>query len=55
LMPRDTKYYFDAMHYTDEGARKMAEIITSSLMPYLIQTVPSFTKDSCSGSRTNSG
>lgn len=36
-MPRDTKYYYDFYHFTNEGAEKIAEIIYNKLFPYLVQ------------------
>jgi lysophospholipase L1-like esterase len=34
-MPKSSKYYYDWMHYTNEGAEKVAEIIYNNLYPYL--------------------
>ncbi len=30
-MPKDSKYYYDFMHYTNAGAEKVASIISDSL------------------------
>jgi len=46
-MPKDTKYYYDYMHYTDVGARKVAQLATIDLLPYLEHEFPSFKKASC--------
>jgi lysophospholipase L1-like esterase len=46
-MPKDTKYYFDPMHYTDAGAKKVAELAAMGLLPYLERKFPSFNKGSC--------
>lgn len=35
LMPKDTLYFYDMMHYTNEGAAKVADIIYNALMPCL--------------------
>lgn len=35
LMPKDTFYFYDMMHYTNEGAEKVAEIICNALTPHL--------------------
>jgi hypothetical protein len=35
LMPKDTLYYYDIVHYTNEGAAKVADIIYKELSPYL--------------------
>jgi lysophospholipase L1-like esterase len=34
-MPKSSRYYYDFVHYTNEGARKVAEIIEEDLYPYL--------------------
>ncbi len=47
LMPRDTKYYFDPMHYTDVGAKKVAQLVAMGLLPYLGRNFPSFNKGTC--------
>jgi GDSL-like Lipase/Acylhydrolase family len=46
-MPKDTKYYFDHMHYTDAGAMTVAKLVAMELLPYLARKFPSFHKDSC--------
>lgn len=35
LMPKDSLYYYDYMHYTDEGAKKMAELILPEMKKIL--------------------
>ena len=40
LMPRDTLYYYDCMHYTNEGAEKVGEIIYENLNKYLSEKFP---------------
>jgi lysophospholipase L1-like esterase len=47
LMPKDTKYYYDNVHFTDAGAAKVAALVTSGLQPYLVKKFPSFNKGSC--------
>src|SRR4051812_7134759 len=54
LMPKDTKYYYDPMHYTDAGARKVAALVEKDLLPYLAQRFPSFLDINCSLAPTGS-
>jgi hypothetical protein len=46
-MPKDTKYYWDPIHYTDAGAAKVAEVAAAGLLPYLEQKFPSYSKGKC--------
>jgi len=41
-MPKDSRYYFDLMHYTNAGAEKVADIIATQLTPYLAQKFPQY-------------
>jgi lysophospholipase L1-like esterase len=34
-MPKDTKYYWDYMHYTDAGAEVLAKLVATALLPYI--------------------
>jgi lysophospholipase L1-like esterase len=34
-MPKNTKYYYDWFHYTNEGSEKVSEIIYNNLYPYV--------------------
>lgn len=34
-MPKDTLYFYDIMHYTNEGSAKVADIIYTALTPHL--------------------
>tara|TARA_Y100001960_G_scaffold317868_1_gene386823 strand:- start:357 stop:1514 length:1158 start_codon:yes stop_codon:yes gene_type:complete len=34
-MPKSSRYFYDTVHYNNEGARKVAEIIDKSLQPFL--------------------
>jgi hypothetical protein len=36
-MPHNSLYYYDFMHYTNEGAQKVAEIIYEDLYPFVIE------------------
>jgi lysophospholipase L1-like esterase len=46
-MPKDTKYYLDPVHFTDAGAKKAAELVTTGLLPYLAQKFSSYKKATC--------
>jgi len=46
-MPKDSKYYWDPIHYTDAGAKKVAELVTGGLLSYLGQEFPSYKKGAC--------
>ena len=41
-MPKDSRYYFDLMHYTNAGAAKVADIIDAGLTPVLAQKFPQY-------------
>jgi hypothetical protein len=47
LMPKDTKYYWDPMHYTDAGAQTVAQLVTARVLPYLGRNFPFFNKGTC--------
>ncbi|MEO6314790.1 MAG: SGNH/GDSL hydrolase family protein [Chitinophagaceae bacterium] len=42
LMPKDTLYYYDSMHYTNEGAEKVSRIIYEDLNQYLSEKFPQY-------------
>lgn len=44
-MPKNSLYYYDWIHYTNEGCRKFAEILYASLSPYLADRFPSYLKN----------
>jgi lysophospholipase L1-like esterase len=46
-MPKDTKYYLDPIHFSDAGATKVGDLVTTGLLPYLGEKFPSFNKGSC--------
>jgi hypothetical protein len=54
-MPKDTRYYFDIMHYTDVGAKKVAQLVAMGLLPYLGWKFPSFSKGNCQTVSANPG
>ena len=46
-MPKDTKYYWDYMHYTDAGAKELAKVVTTALVPYIASNFLSYLKADC--------
>ena len=45
-MPKDSRYYFDLMHYTNAGADKVADLIAAQLTPFLARKFPGYYKGS---------
>ncbi|MFA4901930.1 MAG: SGNH/GDSL hydrolase family protein [Desulfobaccales bacterium] len=43
-MPKDSRYYYDLMHYTNAGADKMADLIAGQLTPFLARKFPQYYK-----------
>ncbi|MCL4501474.1 MAG: SGNH/GDSL hydrolase family protein [Deltaproteobacteria bacterium] len=43
-MPKDSKYYYDLMHFSNAGAEKIAEITARGLSPYLAAKFTRFAK-----------
>jgi lysophospholipase L1-like esterase len=43
-MPKDSRYFYDLMHYTNVGAKKVAGIIGAQLTPYLAKKFPQYYK-----------
>jgi hypothetical protein len=41
-LPKSSRLFYDTMHYTNEGAQKVADIIYNQLLPYLSAKYPSF-------------
>lgn len=48
-MTKDTKYYWDPIHYTDAGAEEVARLTATALIPYLDRTFPSYSNHHCKG------
>jgi hypothetical protein len=44
MMPKDTKYYWDSIHYTDSGAKEVAHLAAAALLPYLERMFPSHSR-----------
>jgi lysophospholipase L1-like esterase len=47
-MPKDSRYYYDIMHYTNAGAQKVAAIIAARLTPYLAEKFPQYYRSGAS-------
>ena len=43
-MPKDSKYYYDYTHYTNEGAQKVASIIHQDLKGFLAEKYAEYLK-----------
>jgi lysophospholipase L1-like esterase len=43
-MPKDSRYYYDLMHYTNAGADKVAGLIAAQLTPFLARKFPQYYK-----------
>jgi hypothetical protein len=46
-MPKDTKYYWDYMHYTDAGAEVVSELVATALLPYIARKFSVYLKVDC--------
>ena len=46
-MPKDTKYYWDYMHYTDAGEEEVTKVVTRALLPYIARNFPLYLKVDC--------
>jgi lysophospholipase L1-like esterase len=44
LMPKDTLYYYDMVHFTNAGSQKVADILFENLNPYLSEKFPQYIK-----------
>ena len=45
-MPKDSRYYYDLMHFTNAGADKLANLIAAQLTPFLAKRFPQYYKGS---------
>lgn len=41
-LPKDSRYYFDLMHYTNAGADKVADLSAAQLTPFLARKFPAY-------------
>ena len=46
-MPKSTRYFWDYMHYTNEGAQVVAGIVYRSLCPMLASKFPQYVEQGC--------
>ena len=46
-MPKDTKYYWDYMHYTDAGEEELTKVVTRELLSYIARNFPLYLKVDC--------
>jgi hypothetical protein len=46
-LPKSSRYFYDNVHYTNEGAERVAEIIYSSACPYLAKRYPQYRTGAC--------
>lgn len=46
VMPKSSRYYYDFVHYTNEGTRKVVELIIQPLEAYLKNEFPRFSRTS---------
>lgn len=46
-MPKDSKYFYDFIHYTEEGANEVATIINDDICPHLQEKYPNFKTKNC--------
>ena len=46
-MPKDSKYFYDFIHYTEEGANEVATIINDDMCPHLQKKYSNFKIKDC--------
>ncbi|MGD0006975.1 MAG: SGNH/GDSL hydrolase family protein [Terriglobia bacterium] len=46
-MPKSSRYFWDYMHYTNEGAQVVTDIVYRSLCPMLANKFPQYVKQGC--------
>ena len=51
-MPKSSEFFYDAIHFTNAGASKVAQIIYQSLCPYIAEHKKEFLNGSCSAGPT---
>ena len=44
LMPKNSLYFYDEAHFSNEGTKKVADIVNEQLQPWLAQQYPGFKK-----------
>jgi hypothetical protein len=43
-MPKSSRYYYDLMHFSNEGNDRLAAIVARELTPFLAEKYPNFLK-----------
>ncbi len=43
-LPKSSRYYYDLVHYSNEGSERVADIIFSHFLPYLAKKYPNHYK-----------
>jgi len=46
-MPKSSRYFYDFIHYTPQGAQAIADILDDSLCPVLQSKFPGYVKHQC--------
>jgi hypothetical protein len=41
-MPKDSRYYYDLMHFTNAGAARVAQLLDAQLTPFLAEKFPEY-------------
>ena len=44
-MPKSTKYFYDFIHFNNDGSEKVAEIVYNNLLPYLKNNFSDYSKN----------
>lgn len=47
-LPKSSRYFYDFVHFTNDGAQRVADIIDNSLCPALASKFPDYAKSPCS-------
>jgi lysophospholipase L1-like esterase len=47
LLPKSSHYFYDTLHFTNEGAGRVAEILYESLCPFMTERFPDETFATC--------
>ncbi|MBI5739772.1 MAG: SGNH/GDSL hydrolase family protein [Nitrospirae bacterium] len=52
LLPKSSRYYYDFLHYSNEGNEKVADIIYEELCPYLTEKYGEYSTKACNTPET---
>lgn len=47
LMPKSSRYFYDAVHFTNDGSAELAGIVRDGLCPWLASAFPEHQRDTC--------